>query len=124
MRGSTKNVRVKSGLEKVVEKLMAQYAGSKCPEEYAKENWELVNGVVKAVCEIANAAAIAAEQKDLDSGRSYFAGYRISRKGISGNLARNWSEDMEAAETEVMEARPPPFSGTGHSNKEFCEICK
>lgn len=124
MRGSTKNVRVESELEKVVEKLMAQYAGSKCLEAYVKENWELVKGVVNAVCEIANAAAVAAEQKDLDTGRSYFAGYRISCRGISGNLARNWSDNTEAAETKATEERPPPFSGASHFNKEFCEICK
>lgn len=112
MRGSVKNARVEGKLEEAIERLMAEYAGSKCLEEYVKENRGLVKGVANAACEIANAATLTAEFRDLDPGRSYFAGYRISRKGISGNLARDWSNSSEAVKgEEAMEERPPPHSG-------------
>lgn len=106
MRGSVKNGKTERKLEEVIGALMASYTGETDKERALKDNFALVKEVAQVTCEIACAAAVAAECSILGHHKRYEARYFISGKGVNGNLVRSW-EVPTLPEDEEEKSSPP-----------------
>jgi deoxyribonuclease IV len=95
-------------LEEAIGALVASYTGETDKEQALKDNLVLVKEVAQVACEIACAAAVAAECSRLGHHKRYEARYFITGKGVNGNLVRSWEVPGLPEDEEGKFSPPPP----------------